>query len=169
MTIDEERKILVKEAMEWIGTPYVPAGRVKGKNGGVDCLTVVMDIFHAAGFAPLLPIPGYRADWFMHDDTEFYLDGKDGTPGILTFCDEVSGPPERIPLPGDIVLWKFGRVYSHATIVLDWPVIIHAWFRKPVGRDNAEQRTVLQRIHEIPTQRNQLRPRKYLRLKRWAE
>ena len=31
------------------------------------------------------------------------------------------------PLPGDIVLYKFGRCFSHAGIVIAWPQIIHSY------------------------------------------
>ncbi len=29
--------------------------------------------------------------------------------------------------PGDIVLWKFGRCFSHGAIIVEWPTIIHAY------------------------------------------
>jgi hypothetical protein len=28
--------------------------------------------------------------------------------------------------PADVAIWKIGRVYSHAAIVIAWPKIIHA-------------------------------------------
>jgi cell wall-associated NlpC family hydrolase len=40
--------------------------------------------------------------------------------------DEVTGPSERAPLPGDFLLFHFGRSYSHGAIVINWPLCIHA-------------------------------------------
>ncbi|MBN8902827.1 MAG: hydrolase, partial [Rhodospirillales bacterium] len=34
--------------------------------------------------------------------------------------------------PGDIALWQFGRCFSHAAIVSQWPRIIHAHTRAGV-------------------------------------
>jgi cell wall-associated NlpC family hydrolase len=28
--------------------------------------------------------------------------------------------------PGDLIMWKFGRTYSHSAIVIDMPRVIHA-------------------------------------------
>jgi cell wall-associated NlpC family hydrolase len=38
------------------------------------------------------------------------------------FAREVPGFPE----PGDIVLFRVGRLYSHSGIVIAWPLIVHA-------------------------------------------
>lgn len=39
---------------------------------------------------------------------------------------EIPGPPERMPLPGDVILCKIGRLFAHGAIVTNWPMIVHA-------------------------------------------
>lgn len=109
-----ERQKVVKVARSWERTPYRHMGRVKG--AGADCLTLLAETFEEAGLVPKIEIPFYPQDWMHHRDAERYLEG------LLEHAKEIKGPPK----PGDIVLWKFGRCYSHGAIVIEWPLIIHA-------------------------------------------
>jgi cell wall-associated NlpC family hydrolase len=44
--------------------------------------------------------------------------------GTLQFCREIS---EAEVQPGDVVLYKVGRGFSHGAVVVDWPThVIHA-------------------------------------------
>lgn len=162
-TVEARRAALVAEALSWTGTPYVSNGRVKGKQGGVDCLMFLVGAFENAAEIPHLEIPHYPPDWHLHQTKELFLDGMDGTPGLRHWCDEV----ERAPLPGDILMVKFGHCYSHGAIVVKWPIVVHAYCRRPVGRDDAERTSVLSRIHESIPLRGQPRPRKFFTLKSW--
>jgi cell wall-associated NlpC family hydrolase len=36
--------------------------------------------------------------------------------------------PEFAARAGDILIWRFGRVFSHGAIAAEWPRIIHASF-----------------------------------------
>lgn len=164
-TEDEYRQRVLTEALSWEHTPYVPRGRVKGANGGCDCLTFVAGVFIKTGQVPAdFPIPHYAHDFHLNSDVEYYLLGKDGTPGMLQFCREIEGPPK----PADIVLWKFGFSFSHAAIVIEWPRIIHAWNRRPVGPDNALQKDILMKYREVLPLRGQPRPRRYFTVKDWG-
>ena len=58
----------------------------------------------------------YPHDWMFHRSEEVGLNL------VATFADQI-----KQPLPGDAAVWKFGRCYSHAGIVIDWPTIIHAY------------------------------------------
>jgi cell wall-associated NlpC family hydrolase len=51
----------------------------------------------------------------------------------------------EVGLPGDIVLYRFGRCISHGAIVLAWPQIIHAYIRLGVVMDEGERNTVLRK------------------------
>jgi hypothetical protein len=31
------------------------------------------------------------------------------------------------PLPGDIALFQFGRCVSHGALVIEWPLVLHAY------------------------------------------
>ena len=34
----------------------------------------------------------------------------------------------RLPGPGDVAVFRFGRTFSHGAIVTDWPRLIHAYW-----------------------------------------
>jgi cell wall-associated NlpC family hydrolase len=114
---DPRRLAVVQEARGWIGTPSRAAQRVKGRDGGVDCLTFVVEVFERAGVIPYYEVPFYPQDWHLHRDVERYLDG------VLEYAREIEGPPE----PGDVVLFRIGRCFAHGGIVTAWPMLIHAW------------------------------------------
>ena len=108
------RAAVLREAETWLGTPYHHAARIKG--AGVDCLTLLAEVYAAAGvIEPVAEIPFYRLDFMRHQTDETYLNG------LLAHGHEVAAP-----LPADVVLYKWGRVFSHGAIVVAWPRIIHA-------------------------------------------
>lgn len=128
MTEDEVaslRSKIVSEARSWIGTPYVSNGMIKGPRGGTDCGMFPVAVYASVGLVPkeFDPRP-YPAEWHVHRSEEKYVEY------ILRFASEVDGPPMRLPLAGDFVMFKIGQVMAHGAIVTDWPHIIHA-----VGND----------------------------------
>lgn len=169
LSIEARRQALVDEALTWKGTPYAPRGRVKGPNGGVDCLVLLADVFAGAGEIPWIEnIPHYPHDWHLNQTDELYLNGKDGVPGVRAWCDEMPPPEARVPLPGDIAMFKFGHCFAHGAIVVKWPLVIHAYLRRPVGRDDAERTSALKFTIERSGHRNELRSRKIFTLKTWT-
>ncbi|MFZ0051758.1 MAG: hypothetical protein WAK96_08260 [Desulfobaccales bacterium] len=132
MTILEsaQRQAVLAVAESWIGTPYHHQGRVKGRQGGVDCAMLLLEVFREAGLIKNdNPISYYSPQWHLHRGEEKYLQT------ILAF----GGREIASPLHGDLAMWKIGRAYSHGAIVLLWPCIIHAAV-PPIGAcilDNA--------------------------------
>jgi cell wall-associated NlpC family hydrolase len=111
-----KRQAVCAEAMTWLRTPYLHAADIKGV--GVDCAMLVVRVYVAQGLAPadLDPRP-YPPDWHMHRSEERYMGW------VQRFGERVDAP-----LPGDVVMWKFGRAFSHGAIVLDAAGgIIHAY------------------------------------------
>lgn len=122
-----ERKLFVQCALSYVGTPYHHAARIKGV--GIDCATMLVMAGHEAGLVENIDLPEYSPQWMLHRDEEKYLE-------ILSrYCHEVE-PPAR---PGDIAIWKIGRTFSHAAIVIEWPQIIHAVMNRKVSTDDAEK------------------------------
>ncbi|MEQ1205780.1 NlpC/P60 family protein, partial [Acinetobacter baumannii] len=109
----KKNELAVQEALTWLGTPYHHQGRVKGV--GVDCGTLICEVYEKVGLMDHLDPRPYPPDWHMHQMGERYLEH------IRCVCFEVDGPPE----PGDIVLYKIGKCVSHGAIVVEWPTIIH--------------------------------------------
>lgn len=108
---------MVREARSWLHTPYHHRARVKG--AGVDCALLLAEVYHAVGLIPRLDPAAYPADWHMHRDVERYLQQ------VLEFA-----VPTDTPRPGDVVLYRFGRCVSHGAIVVEWPMVIHAFMRE---------------------------------------
>jgi cell wall-associated NlpC family hydrolase len=115
MDKDALRKKIVEEAKSWIGTPFHHEARVKG--AGVDCGMLIIEIYERVGLIPHIVPMHYSPDFMLHRNEELYIEL------IQLYADEIPLPPY---LPGDAVVMKNGRIYSHGGIVIDWPLIIHA-------------------------------------------
>ena len=102
------------EARGWVGTPYHHHARVKG--AGVDCGMLLIEVYARAGVVPQFDPGDYSPQWFLHRDEDLYLGW------VERFC-----VPTEEPQPADIALFKFGRTNSHAGIIIDWPLMIHAY------------------------------------------
>lgn len=122
------RAALVAEALTWLGTPYHHAGRVKG--GGTDCGMLILQSCINAGLIPDTEVGYYPMDWHLHRNAERYLEW------VTRYCVEVK---RDAPLPGDILVYRYGRCISHGALVVRWPQIIHAYIGQGVvladGRD----------------------------------
>ncbi len=111
-----ERASVVAEARKWIGTRYHACADVRG--AGVDCGMLLVRVFVDTGLlAPFDPRP-YPEDWHLHRGEERYLSFA------ADRFREVSCPG-----PGDIIVFKYGRTFSHGAIVTGVnPIrIVHAF------------------------------------------
>jgi NlpC/P60 family putative phage cell wall peptidase len=156
-----ERAAVVAEAEAWLGTPFHHEARVKG--AGVDCAQLLAGVYHNAGLIPNLNISHYPHDWHMHRDAERYL------ATVFQYAVEVQGLEDRTPLPGDIVVFRFGRTFSHGAIVTAWPMVIHAYVGKAVSAEDVSTSAYLQTIGENTADKGHPRPMRVFILKRWAE
>lgn len=121
----EARIAIVMEAQSWIGTPYRSNAAVKGRRGGTDCAMFLLAVFQNTGLLPKAYDPRpYPAQWHVHQNVEKYLNQ------VREFSYEVSAPPDREPKPGDVVLFRIGKLFAHGAIITAWPRVIHA-----VGND----------------------------------
>jgi len=112
---------VVAEAREWLRTPYVHMGRLKGI--GVDCGMLLIEVYGNALGIEKPNVGNYTSDWYMHRDEPLYL----GWLGKYA---------ERMPKgvagePGDIAVFNFGRHPAHGGIVVEPGLMIHAY--KPHG------------------------------------
>lgn len=159
MNIEEQRAAFVQAAVAYIGTPYHHMGRVKG--AGVDCATLLICSASDAKIISDVKLDYYPSDWNLHRGSERYL------ATISKYVKEMVPPPDRAPIPGDIVLWRFGRSYSHAAIVVEWPKVVHARMGTPVCFEDAEKAQWLTTIGESDPARGKPRPKKFFSL--WGE
>jgi NlpC/P60 family putative phage cell wall peptidase len=123
-----QRQKIVDEALSWIRTPFHHNQCCKG--AGVDCAGFLYGVFRNAGFTGELDIGQYSPDWYLHRAEEKFLEW------VRQYATAVETPPYR---PGDVVMYRYGRCFAHAAIVIEWPKIIHAY--SPYGcvtTDDAE-------------------------------
>lgn len=158
--IAAQRAAVVAEALSWVGTPFHHEARVKG--AGVDCAQFLLGTYCNAGMIPHTVLDHYPPDWHMHRDEERFV-------ANLLRCNavEVAAPPERAPLPGDICLWRFGRSFSHAAIVVNWPMIIHAFVRKKVAQESANV-PFLRFVSERVADQGKPRPMRVFVMRGWV-
>jgi cell wall-associated NlpC family hydrolase len=142
-----DRARVVCIARSFLGTPYHSHGRKKGV--GVDCLTLLAEVYTEAGLIEPVKLPHYAPDFFKHKGTELYLNG------LLQYTAEV-----ETGKPGDIVLWKYGRCFSHGAIVVDWPHIIHAHVGRSCMLESIDAAVWLKFIGENTPDHGKLRPMK---------
>lgn len=112
MTIREQ---VVAEAMSWVKTPWHHMARVKG--GGVDCAQLLLGVYAAIGLVPARKLGYYPPDWHLHQDR----------PRFLEILAEHAEPVDAPALPGDVAMFKYGRHAAHGSIVVGWPLIVHAY------------------------------------------
>jgi NlpC/P60 family putative phage cell wall peptidase len=115
MTEDEGRAAVVAEAMTWLGTPYHHRAKLKGV--GVDCAQFVLAVYADAGLIEDFDTGEYPHDWHLHRSVERYMTQ------VLRFAGEIPVADAR---PGDVLLFRFGRAFSHGAIVTRYPQIVHA-------------------------------------------
>lgn len=111
-----QRHRVVAEARKWLGTPYHCQADVRG--AGIDCGMLIVRVFVDTGLCePFDPRP-YSDDWFLHRSEEKYLGF------VFERCKEVQSPR-----PGDVVVFRYGRCYSHGGIITcgDPVTLVHAY------------------------------------------
>jgi len=130
VTAAARRQAVVDEAMTWLNTPWRHNECAKGVDGGVDCGQFPLAVYRNLGLIDNEPVDDYPIDWALHRGDERYLQV------VRRYCVEVGRPQ-----PGDIVVFRFGRTFSHGGIVITYPRIIHAMRGQQAGvvLDNAVQ------------------------------
>ena len=113
------REKIVAEVQTWLGTPYHHQADVKG--AGVDCGMILVRVYHTSGLIPDIDPRPYPHDWNLHRDDERYLGW------VKQFGWEVAEPQ-----PGDIVVYRFGRSFSHGGIYIGNGQIVHAYIGRGV-------------------------------------
>lgn len=110
---DKGRQDRLKEILEsWVGTPYRHHCGVRGKAGGTDCIQFVGRVMEEMGVLKNPKFPWYPFDWHLHRKEERLLEG------ILKALPVVEVDKDA-PMNGDIFLFRFGHVSSHAAVWFD--------------------------------------------------
>jgi len=118
----QTRERILAEAMTWKRTPFHHKGRKKGI--GVDCGGFIYEVYkHVLGI-PHEPFPAhYAEDWALHqNDNEIYL------AFLKPYVRQVNKPQ-----PGDVIMFKMGRAFSHGTLYIGNNNVIHAYGKTEQG------------------------------------
>lgn len=114
------RAAIVREALSWIGTPFLDCADVKGPKGGVDCAMLCTRVFVDTGrLAPFDPRP-YSPDLMRHSPEEKCLEWVQ---------DKLGAKEVENPRLGDVSVWHFGQCHSHFGIVINSREIVNAYKR----------------------------------------
>jgi cell wall-associated NlpC family hydrolase len=140
MNEQEGRAAVLRVAKSFLGTPYVHMGRVKKQ--GVDCLTLLAEVYMEAGLVERVPIPNYSEMWHLSKGDQLYMNG------LLKYMHETTTPK-----PADIALWQFGRCFSHGAIIERWPQVIHAYVQSRCVVENINRALWLKYLKDGKTPR----------------
>lgn len=110
------RQAIISEAYSWLKTPYHACAKVKGV--GVDCGMLLIAVYSTGGDMPEFDPGPYSPEWHKHRSEELYLNH------MLRFFDEI---PLAEAVPGDALVYKYGRTWSHGAIVVGENEVIHAY------------------------------------------
>lgn len=147
MTEALERAAVVAEAMTWLRTPYHHRAAIKGV--GCDCAMFPQAVYLACGVLDSpISLGDYPTQWHMHHDQERYI------AAVTQHSREIDGPP----LPGDFVLFKYGKTFSHGAIVVNWPLVIHSYMGRGVEIADAENDGTFQYKNGAPRERRFFSP-----------
>lgn len=107
---------LAESALLWLGTPYHHNAKIRGV--GVDCARFVIGACEDAGLLEKdsLVLGDYSNEWALHHARD-----------VMHEVAEKYGIQVKNPRRGDIFLYQYGRVASHAGIYLGHDEIIHAY------------------------------------------
>lgn len=123
----EQREAVVLETLAWEGTPYHPHGRVKGV--GVDCAMLPAEVYERCRLVPHTDYGFYPQDWHLHRGEELFEQ----------WLEKVGARRVQTPAIADIGVWRFGRTYSHGSIVIGLDVdgellLMHSYIGRQVER-----------------------------------
>jgi cell wall-associated NlpC family hydrolase len=110
------RQKIIKEALEWVGTPYKHYTVRKGL--GVDCGLFILQVYANAGLITYKMPEFYPEDWAFHSPIGELFEAI-----VKKYCIPVESKDLQI---GDLILYKFGKSLSHASLLMEHNMIIHS-------------------------------------------
>jgi NlpC/P60 family putative phage cell wall peptidase len=113
----ELRDRIIAETFTWVGTRYHDQACVKG--AGVDCAMLLVGVARAVGLVdPAWQPPVYSPEWHLHNNQEVLLDTL-----RRMGCQERDIVARQ---PGDILVFRYGRVASHCGVLVGPDYLVHA-------------------------------------------
>lgn len=86
---------------------------------GCDCTGFLIGVMKELGYLRKYRLREYSPDWNLHSGAGEY---------VMEVVSQYADPiPKTSVVPGDVVLFKFGRCLSHAGIVMEHHLFAHAY------------------------------------------
>jgi NlpC/P60 family putative phage cell wall peptidase len=114
-----QRAAVIAEARTWLHTPWRHGAGIKGE--ACDCAHLLLRSYAAPGVVPRdFVAPPYPRSWFLHQTEERFLNW------VVNYfhCTEV---PAAEAQPGDLMLFRIGRLFAHGAILVAPQLLIHAF------------------------------------------
>jgi len=132
----EQRQMVITEALTWLNTPYHLNAKIKGV--GVDCGTLLMACFENTGLIEPASLGTFTPDFHLHRGDEVYINW------LKKYCH-----PVKEASSGDIIVYRFGRIFAHGALVIEWPKMIHCYLHRGVIFGDATDTALQGRKAEI--------------------
>lgn len=121
----EQRAAFIAEAMTWLGTPFRDCARIKGPGGAVDCAGLLLGSAKNIGMLGEAFDPGkYSGQWHLHRGEEKFLAWLD----LAIAARGCGAEVQREAIPGDIIVYRVGRCFSHGGIIIENNHVLHAYY-----------------------------------------
>jgi cell wall-associated NlpC family hydrolase len=117
------RAAVIAEGLSWIGTPFRDCADVKGPDGCVDCAMLLVRVHVDTGQLPPFDPRPYPPSWLLHRDEEMFLEWIGA---------KLGGREVKEPRVGDVLVFKFGRCFSHGAILINSEEIVHAYVKSGI-------------------------------------
>lgn len=102
-------------AKTYVGTPHINGGDIKG--AGLDCCTLVTNLYAELGYRKIPMTCGYSADWCCRKDCKELI-----LPYLKRYCEKVASLE-----PGDLISYRWGHSsYAHLAVYLGDGKVIHS-------------------------------------------
>lgn len=112
------RAKLLNYAETWIGTPFRDCADIVGPKGGVDCAMSLTRWHVDTGRLPPFEPRPYSARAMLHSEEELFLKWVQ---------DRLGGVETTDPKPGDVLVWRYGKTFSHGGLLYNSDEVIHAY------------------------------------------
>jgi cell wall-associated NlpC family hydrolase len=118
---------LCADAAGWVGTPFAAHSQVRG--AGVDCIHLCAALYEATGFMASFTPPAYTLDAGQTNAESQILEWLGAHREFQPVFASRAADPEitlEALLPGDLLLFHFGKTEHHCGVLLGRKRFIHA-------------------------------------------
>lgn len=129
MWFDSPEKLqkLQQAAESWVGTPFCPNSRCKGKRGGVSCQMLAEQIYQECGVTSVKDfgaVSGSMSWASRHSNSQIeeFMNKR---------TDFISVEPSEAIRPGDLLGFKIGKVVHHVAVCINDKELIHCMRGQP--------------------------------------